>query len=957
MRRDNVGKILLAAGTGTITASLLESHERLILRKVPNMMTRREFLGAAAGAAAEMRITPAATTGGVAALKATRLKCEYAENPLGIDVRKPRLSWVLEANRRGARQSAYQVTVSRSSDKLPPGEGDLWDSGKVAAEDMTHVAYKGLAMQSRIRCQWRVRVWDQQNLPSDWSDPAYWEMGLLEPGDWKAKWIGDGLSEESLHNEHFEYTEPAPYFRKTFELSRAVTSARAYVCGLGFYELHLNGAKVGDHVLSPNQTDYDRRPLPQLLYPFDDKTSKRVLYVAYDVTQYLHAGRNVAGVILGQGWYNQRDRVVEGCMWYDTPRLILQIETEFGDGSRESIVSDESWKFSTSGPIIHNGIFTGESYDARLEMEGWLDADYDDSAWRLADLVRAPAGPLRAQCSVPDKVVETISPTSVSNPKPGVYRFDLGQNLAGWARLKAQGPKGRRIKLRFIEEKGQDYGQIDTYVFGGNGVEVFEPRFTWHGFREVEVTGAPEPLNLNNLEGKVVHTAVDSAGHFECSNELFNRILHNGHWSRLSNMHCGVPSDCPHAERVGYTGDGQVAAEAAILNFDMARFFTKWTDDMGDAQNPETGFVPHSAPFEGGGGGPPSGSAYVVVPWLMYLYYGDRRLLETHYAGMRHWIEYLQASTDHDGVIVREEPGSWCLGEWETPGKLEIPPPLVNTCYYAYVSQLMARIAKALGRTEDVRYFRGCAEAAKGAVNSRFFDRSRNQYHEGRQGANVLPLAFDLVHQEHAKAVFDRLVEIVVSDNQSHFDTGILATPLLLDVLTERGRGEIAYALMNQTTLPSFGYEIAQGATTIWEGWDARSPHMSHNHAMFSSVCAWFYRSLAGINPDPEQPGFRNIYIRPYPLADLTYARAEYQSVRGRIATHWTRSKGEFRLNVSIPGGCAATVLLPAADPAKISEAGVPLQKAPGIKFLGISQGRVACSIGSGDYEFLVSDY
>jgi alpha-L-rhamnosidase len=915
------------------------------------MMTRREFLGAAAVAAAEMRIAPATTAVGGAPMKATRLKCEYAENPLGIDVRKPRLSWVLKSNRRGSKQTAYQIIVSRREDKQSPGEGDLWDSGKVAADDLTQVIYEGLAMQSRIRCHWRVRVWDEQDLPSDWSAPAHWEMGLLEPEDWEAQWIGDGSREELRLN----YTGPAPYFRKSFELSRAVSSARAYVCGLGFYELYLNGAKVGDHVLSPNQTDYDRRLLRRLLYPFDDKTSKRVLYVTYDVTQHLQAGRNVAGIILGHGWYNQRDRGAEGCMWYDSPRLILQIEIEYGDGSRESIVSDESWKVSTSGPLIHNGIFTGESYDARLDMPGWSGADYDDSAWRPAELVRAPTGPLRAQCSIPDKVVKTIQPISVSNPQPGVNRFDLGQNLAGWARLKVQGPKGRRITLRFIEEMGEDYGQSDNYVCAGKGVEVFEPRFTWHGFREVEMTGAPEPLSLNSLEGKVVHTAIDPAGHFECSNELFNRILQNCRWSQLSNMHCGLPSDCPHRERVAYTGDwGRVGAQAAIFNFDMSRFFTKWTDDIGDAQNRETGFVPHSAPFEGGGGGPPWGSAYVVVPWLMYLYYGDRRVLEAHYAGMRRWIEYLKTRTDQDGVVVREEPGSWCLGEWATPAKLEIPPPLVNTCDYAYVSQLMARIAGLLGRAEDVGYFQGCADSARRAVNSRFFDPARNQYHDGRQGANVFPLAFDLVPPQHAQAVFDRLVEIVVRDNQSHFDTGIMATPLLLDLLTERGRGDIAYALMNQTTFPSFGDHIAKGATTLWEYWNGQ---LSHNHAMFGSVCAWFYRSLAGINPDPEQPGFRNVYIRPYPLADLTYARAEYQSVRGRIASHWTRSQGEFRLNVDVPAGCAATVLLPAADPAKVSEAGVLLQKAPGIRFLGITQGRVACSIGSGDYEFLVSDF
>ncbi|MBV9865389.1 MAG: glycoside hydrolase family 78 protein [Abitibacteriaceae bacterium] len=872
------------------------------------------------------------------------MRCEYAINPLGIDELHPRLSWMLASPQRGEQQTAYQVMVATTLERLNSRHPDLWDSGKVASGESVHVVYGGKPLQSRQPCYWKVRVWNRAGLVSQWSLPASWEMGLLKPQDWQAQWIGAGATED---NDSLT-TEPSPYFRKTFTLNQQVKSARAYICGLGFYELYLNGHKVGGHVLDPNQTNYDTRNLRHLLYPVADETAKRVAYVTYDVTAYLKPGQNVIGVVLGNGWYNQRDRRVEGWMWYGTPRFILRLETTLQDGSRTNVSSDESWKVAT-GPIVHNGIFTGEIYDARLEQAGWNTSDYNDATWTLAHRVRPPVGTLRAQMAPPDKVMQTLKPIGLTNPKPDIYRFDLGQNLAGWARLRIQGPRATKITLRFIEEGGQDYGQADTYILKGEGVETYEPRFTWHGFRYVEVSGAPGPLTLDNLVGRVVHSAVEPAGKFECSNPLLNHILQNYQWTQLSNLHGGVPSDCPHRERLGYTGDGQITAPAAIYNFDMARFYTKWINDIGDAQNSKTGFVPHTAPFEGGGGGPAWGSAYVLMPWYVYLYYGDRKVLQDHYAGMKAWVQYLSTRTNQAGIVDKEEPGGWCLGDWCTPDKLELPPTLVNTSYYAHVAQVMADAAQVLGKSDDQTYFSALAAQIAANINRQFLDKTQGQYSIGRQGADAFPLAFGLVPVIDKENVFRHLLNNTL--NNAHFDTGILATPLLLDALTQNGQANTAYALLNQTTFPSYGDAINKGATTLWENWNGAA---SHNHPMFGSVCRWFYSDVAGINPDPQQPGFKHILIRPQIVGDLTYARAEYRSLYGTIKSGWAKANGLLKLSVDIPANCTATVFLPGKAANEVKESGLPISQAQAVKFLRSENGQVAYAVGSGHYEFTV---
>jgi alpha-L-rhamnosidase len=908
-------------------------------------ITRRQFLSGSAALLAQRQLHGAADPH--TALACTHLKCEYVENPLGIDILRPRLSWVVESPHRAANQTAYQVLVSSNEETLLSGRGDLWDSGRVKSNDLSQIIYDGVELLSRQLCCWKVRIWDGNDRPSEWSNTANWEMALLAPSDWRAKWIGGS----SFYSGSLTYTPPAPFLRNVFEVSKAVASARVYVCGLGFHELYLNGAKVGDYVLSPNQTNYDRRDLDRLAYPFDDKTAQRVDYLVFDVTKDLVAGKNAIGAILGNGWYNQRDRLVEGDMWYGLPKLIVQLEIKFTDGTSHELLSDETWSVSDTGPIVHNGIFTGERYDARLEMDGWSVHDFNASAWQPAVRVPAPTGRLTAQYSLPDRIVETIASISSIQTGPQITRFDFGQNLAGWARIHINGICGTSVPLQFVEDDEHAYGQSDCYVLKGGGEEAYEPRFTWHGFRFVDVMGSEELRKHLRVEARVVHSDVEAAGDFQCSNVLFNRILHNYRWSQRNNMHCGVPSDCPHRERVGYTGDGQTSAEAAIFNFDMSRFYTKWINDISDAQSSSTGYVPHSAPFEGGGGGSAWGSALVIMPWILYLYYGDRRVLEKHYTSMTRWVEYLKTRTDKDGIVVREEPGGWNLGEWATPVRLEIPPDLVNTCYYAYVAQLVANSAGVLGKTQDIAYFRSLADAAATAISRRFFDESRAQYWEGRQGANVFPLAFGLVPLQHKKAVFDRLVEIIVDENHSHFDTGMFATRLVLKVLMEGGRGDLAYNMMTQQTKPSFGWQIAQGATTLWENLNGDG---SHNHAMFGGVCEWFYQALAGINPDPASPGFKHIVIRPYLLGDLSHVEAKYRSIHGEIKSSWVRNEEEFNWSLTIPGNCAATVLLPNIGKSMVQESGQPLARAVGVRSLGLREGRVALRVESGIYNFSV---
>ncbi len=888
------------------------------------------LLALAAACTSQKRISPT---------KVTTLRCEYLPNPVGMDVVNPRLSWQMKKDLPGASQTAYRILVATSAEELSKNSGDLWDTGKIESDQSAQVIYAGKPLTSGMKVFWKVQIWDEAKSESLWSTVSEWEMGLLSATDWQARWIGAPASLTTGDLKH-----AAPLFRKELNLLKKVKKASVYISGLGYYELYINGTKIGDHVLSPNQTNYDRQKVEKWEESRIGNMTSTVLYETFDITSSLKEGGNALGVILGNGWYLQADRPNDTMLWYDTSRLMAQFKIEYEDGSSELITSDENWKSSLS-PILYNGLHSGEIYDARLEQKGWNEAGFDDSKWVKAEVVRAPTGILRGQISAPDRITKTIQPISVIEPDKGVYRFDMGRLFSGWARLKLTGPKGTKIKLRFIEEFGPTYNQTDTYIMKGEGTEIWEPRFTWHAFRYVDVFGSPTKLTLENVDGRVVNTDITKTGTFECSNTLLNKILDNYQWTQLGNVHGGVPSDCPHRERRGYTGDGQISARAAIYNFDMSQFYTKWLNDIADAQNHKTGYVPNTTPYQDGGGGTPWGSAYVIIPWYMYQYYGDMRILQKHYDGMKHWIEYMKNSLNKDGILSGQG-----LGEWVPPEIVDIPADFVNSCYYYYCIDMMVQISGILSKTEDKGHFVQLAENARNAINTVYYNADKSSYSIGRQGANIYPIGFGIAEAKNVSAVFDNLVKNVVSDNKVHFDTGILGTPLLLEVLTKLDRADLAFTLMNQRDFPGFGWMIEKGATTIWETFQG---DVSHSHPMFGSVCAWFYQNLGGISPDPAKPGFKHTIIKPTPVSSLTFAKSSYESLYGTIKSEWKFAGDDYLLKVTIPANTTATVYVLALREDCVNEGGNPVKKNLHIKQLGQEGKYAVYEIESGDYEFL----
>ncbi len=883
---------------------------------------------------------------GKGGLQIVNLSCDYAENPLAVDNENPLLGWQLQSRENGKGQSAYQIIVASNMSLLKDDVGDLWDTGKILSSQSV-VEYQGTQLKSRDQIYWKVIIWDENDKPSNWSQAATWTMGLLNPSDWQAKWIG--RTEDQFPDSAVVF--PAPYFRKEFDVAKSVKKATAYICGLGFYELYINGNKVGDQVLAPAVSNYDKRSLKKLLYHYDDQSTQRAFYNTFDVTSMLNVNANAVGVILGNGWYNQRDRTIEGNMWYDVPKMILQIEIEYSDGTKEILCSDKSWKTAT-GPILHDAIFTGEVYDARLDLGAWNTANYNDSKWSKVLEVRPPTGDLKTQTVPFNKVMATVKTTFEKN-SGSLYTFMLPETVSGWCALKVKGNAGDTVKLRFVSEEGLDYQQIDTYILKGGETETYEPRFTWHTFRKIEIITKNVPITEHSITVKSIYTDVDNVGTFECSNELFNRI----HKAWLRTMHAnfkGIVSSDPHRERLAYTGDAQIVVNSLLYTFDMKRFLRKMFNDMEDARNKNTGYVPHTTPFGGGGGGPAWGSAYVVMPWAYYQHYGDATVLEAHYDGMKQWVEYLGTRTDDRGLVVREEPNGWCLGEWCTLyNRVEIPTELVNTAYYYHVTNLVAKVAKVLNRKEE-KELNDLAETIYHNFNAAFYNPQTNHYWEGRQGSDVIALAFGLVPDQNKEKVFAALLDHLKNIDY-HFDTGIIATPLTLKVLTDNGRADIAYKLMDQRDFPGYGYLMDDKNSTLWEIWDGGGddPNGSgHCHPMFGSVVAWFYNSLSGIKPDESNPGMKHFYIEPKLVPELTFCRASYNTLYGKIRSGWKIDKnGNINLNIDIPVNTTATVIFPDGL-ASITESGKPITEMRGIVVEGDNPVRI--KVLSGSYDFVL---
>ncbi len=1019
------------------------------------------------------------------------LRCEYQVNPLALEETTPRLGWTVEAaetGARGLRQTAYRIQVASTPEKLAEGAADRWDSGKVESGDSVLIPYAGETLTSRMRCHWRVRVWDAAGNASDWSVPARWTMGLLEEADWSARWIGKDEAEEAAppieadwiwypegtpqqsappdpryfrrvftlpegrpilravfagtadnqmtawlngvevlrahsyhtapHKEvtkllapgaqnvlaieavnvgdaanpagliaalHIEFEEGAPlhvatdagwrasarpafgwhelpfddgawpkakvlgengiapwgptrriaerrlparYLRHEFTLDAPPEQATLYLCGLGFYEAYLNGQRVGDAELAPALTDY----------------RKRAFYCAYDVTDLLKSGGNAVGVALGNGrYYAPRGKEPAPTVTFGYPKVLFQLEIGQENGETDRVVSGSGWKLTDRGPNRNNNVYDGEEYDARMELGAWTQPGHDDTAWEAAALVDPPEGDLEPQAIEPIRVTKTLKPKSRTNPEPGVYILDMGQNMVGWIRFEVEAEAGARIQLRHAEtldgEGNLDVRNMrgaavtDTYICKGGGVETYAPTFTYHGFRYVEVTGWPGEPALDAFTGEVLHTDVEPVGAFECSHPLLNQIHDNIQWGVRGNLR-SIPTDCPQRdERHGWLGDIANEAKAQSYEFLMANFYRKWLDDIRLAQK-ETGSVPDVAPpyWELYSDNVTWPSTYVIIPEWYYTQYGDKRLIEHHYPHMKSWIDHMSQYIDDKGLMPRDQYGDWCVPP-EDPELIhskdparKTEPELLGTTYFYHNLKLMESYAKLLGRESEAARFAAQAAKMAAAFEAAFWNEEAGVYGKGTQTGQVLPLYFGMVPEARRERVVNALVESIMEDNGGHLATGLVGGQWLMRTLTDNGHGDVAWTIATQEDYPSWGYMVRNGATTLWELWNGNTadPAMnSHNHLMLTGdLVLWFYEYLAGIRA--AKPAFEEVLILPHIIDGLDEVRAHTTTPRGRVAVHWRRAGGGLRVYVETPPNTESVVAVPTlgADRVTVRESG-----------------------------------
>ncbi|MEN8117780.1 MAG: family 78 glycoside hydrolase catalytic domain [Bacteroidota bacterium] len=890
-------------------------------------------------------------------LKIENLRCEYKNNPVGIDIDKPRFSWNLSSDTRGAKQTAYRIIVSSGLDNCNKGSGDIWDSKKVYSDKSIHISYEGKGLESNAKYFWKVTVWNENDIEIT-SEIAFWTTGLMKKTDWKAKWIGLDRAIGDDHPEDVHTKLSARMLRHEFDVEKKIKSATAFISGLGLFELYINGEKIGCQVLAPGLTEYN----------------KRSFYMTFDVTKNLKTNCNAIGVILGNGrYFAPRVNEPAPTRTYGFPKVICQLEIKYEDGTSDRIITDESWRLTTNGPIRKNNEYDGEYYDARLELNGWNEVNFDDTGWANAELVDKPGELLVSQPNEPIKIMEEINPVSVNEVDPGVFIYDLGQNMVGWVELFVKGNKGDKVTLRFAELINDDGSLFldnirgaevtDTYILKGGVTENWEPKFTYHGFRYVEMKGYPGVPNLSSIKGKVVHDALDISGSFNCSNDLINSIYKNAYWGIRGNYR-SIPTDCPQRdERQGWLGDRSNECIGESFIFDVSNIYNKWLVDIKDSQL-ESGSIPDVAPsywpyYNDNATWP---GTYLFASEMLYNQYGDLKTIETHYPYMQKWINHMNQFLT-DGLMTKDTYGDWCTPP-QTLEAIYANAPIKTTssefiaaAYFYYELKLMEKFARLLHKENDAKIYAGTSEKMRIAFNEKFLDKNLITYSNNTVTANILALSFNLVPGGYKSKIIDNLLQKILGENDSHIGNGLIGGQWLMRTLSDNGHVDIAYALATQNTYPGWGYMIENGATTIWELWNGNTadPGMnSGNHVMLlGDLIIWYYENLAGIKADPENPGFKHIIMKPNVVGDLSYVDASYNSIYGKIESSWKLTEDRFNWNVTVPANTSATIYVPAIEKEKVFEGGKIASNSDGVSFVKWENNRAVFNVESGAYSFL----
>ncbi len=869
------------------------------------------------------------------------LKCEYLDNPVGLDETHPRFTWQMELYKPGNHQLAYELAVGTTEADVVSGKGNVWESG-IVDSSVIPVVYGGRELNPFTRYFWSVRVKDEHEQWSSWSQPHFFETGMMSQHRWKGKWITDTYDFN---------VKPAAYFRRAFKTDKTVSSARIYIAAAGLYELSINGKRIGDHRLDPSYTRFDRRNL----------------YVTYDVTGNLQRGENVLGVLLGNGWYNHQSTAVwyfDKAPWRARPKFCMDLHITYSDGSKEVIATDERWTTSQS-PVIFNSIYTAEHYDARKEQPGWDTPDFDAKGWKSIYTTGAPSQNIVAQALHPIRNVREYQAVSLKKIDEQTWLYDFGQNMSGVTRMKINGPQGTTIRLKHVERldpagradmsnidvhyrptDDSDPFQTDILILSGKKEDEFMPRFNYKGFQYVEVT-SDNPLNLSkeNLTAYFMHSDVPPAGKINSSNNTLNKAWQASNASYLSNLF-GYPTDCPQREKNGWTGDAHIAIETGLYNFDGITVYEKWLADHRDEQQPN-GVLPAIIPSSGWGyqwaNGPDWTSTIAIIPWNIYLFYGDTRLLELCYDNIKRYVDYIDEQYP-SGIT------DWGLGDW-VPVKSTTPKEYTSSAYFYIDAVILAKTAKLFGKTTDFERYSALAEKIKSAINKKFLHYETGIYGSGLQTELSVALHWNLVPEEIRNKVADNLARRVEQDNK-HIDVGLLGTKTILNALSENGYAQLAYEVASQETFPSWGWWIVNGATTFYENWplDAGSD-ISLNHIMFGEINAWYYKALGGIFPDESRPGFKNIMLKPNFVTGLSHFEASHESPYGNIVSSWQRRGKTIEYKVTVPANSTATLYLNGKN---IRENNKSLEKNPLIEIEKSDQDRQVLHLKAGFYTFSI---